>query len=160
MNILRNVRWGYSGDGMGCGPCGGFDAVELVVEKEEGKLTFVRLDCMDQYAGVTIRDHSTFDAFIFINDGDALTNDYDFDMSEFDEEERDTPNFSVVNLGLTILKQLQEIDAYDEDGLAGEYDGARAFVKDWLNKDLDKCDIPLFRWDDEEDWDDEEEEEE
>ena len=66
----------------------------------------------------------------------------------------------MVNLGLTILKQLQEIDAYDEDGLAGEYDGARAFVKDWLDKDLDKCDIPLFRWDDEEDWDDEEEEEE
>ena len=159
MNILRNVRWGYTGDGMGCGPCGGFDAVELVVEKEEGKLTFVRLDCMDQFAGVTVRDHSTFDAFVFINDGDALTNDYDFEMCEFDEEDRDSPDFSVVNLGLTLLKQLREIDAYDEDGLAGEYDGARAFVKDWLDKDLDKCDIPLFRWDDEEDWDDEEGEE-
>ena len=51
MNILRNVRWGYSGDGMACGPCCGFDAVELVVEQEEEKLTFFRLDCMDQYAG-------------------------------------------------------------------------------------------------------------
>ena len=76
MNILRNVRWGYSGDGMACGPCCGFDAVELVVEQEEEKLTFFRLDCMDQYAGVTKRDHSTFDAFIFVNDGDALGNDY------------------------------------------------------------------------------------
>ena len=58
MNILRNVRWGYTGDGMGCGPCGGFDAVELVVEREEGKLTFVRFDCMGQYAAATITEHS------------------------------------------------------------------------------------------------------
>lgn len=35
--------------------------------------------------------------------------------------------------------------------------GARAFVKEWINKDLDKYDIPLFRMDDEEDWEDEEE---
>ena len=162
MNILRNVRWGYSGDGMACGPCGGCDAVELVVEQEEDKLTFFRLDCMDQYAGVTKRDHSSFDAFVFINDGDALDNDYDFDMYEFDDENRSDPDFSVVNLGLTVLKQLREIDGYDEDGRAGEYDGARSFVKEWLNRDLDKCDIPLFRLSDEddEDWDEEEEEEE
>lgn len=159
MNILRNVRWGYTGDGMGCGPCGGFDAVEMIVEREEGKLTFVRLDCMDQFAGVTVRDHSTFDAFVFINDGDALENDYDFDMYEFaDEVNQDDQDFSVVNLGLTVLHHLRDIDEYDEDGRAGEYAGARAFVKEWLNKDLDKCDIPLFRMDDEDEEEDEDEE--
>ncbi len=153
MNILRNVRWGYTGDGIACGPCGGFDATELVVEKEEGRLTFVRLDRMDQFAAVTVRDYSTFDAFVFITDSDALDNDIDFDMYEFtDEVGRDDPDFSVINLGLTVLCHLREIDGYCENGRAAEYDGARAFVKDWLGKDLDQCDVPLFRMgDDDED---------
>ena len=151
MNILRNVRWGYTGDGMGCGPIGGCDAVELAVESEKEKLTFVRLDCMDQFAGVTIRDHSTFDRFVFITDADIMDNDYDFDMYCFEEEaSRDDPYFSVVNLGLMLLTRVRDAEGYDEDGWAGEYDGARALVKEWLNRDLDQCDIPLFKMGDDE----------
>ncbi len=158
MNILRNVRWGYTGDGMACGPVGGFDVVEMIVEKDNGKLAFIRLDCMDQYAGVTVRNHSTFDDFVFINDDDSLTNDYDFDMYEFgDEDGENDPNFSVVNLGLTVLRHLREIDTYDEDGRAAEYDGARAFVREWLDEDLDECDIPHFRLGDDEEEEEEEE---
>ncbi len=157
MNILRNVRWGYTGDGMGCGPCGGFDAVELVVEREEGKLTFVRFDCMGQYAAATITGHSTFDDFVFINDMDNLdAHDYDFDLYEYEVDE-DDPYYSVLNLGFTVLKYSYENNGRDGDGRAAEYDGARTFVKEWLDKDLDQCNIPLFCWSDEEDWDDEEE---
>lgn len=156
MNILRNVRWGYTGDGIACGPCGGSDAVELVIEKEEGKLTFVRLDCMDEFAGVTICGHSTFDAFVFTSNDDGPDYDYDFNMYEFEDEiDEDDPNFSIINLGLTVLHHLRDIDEYDEDGCPGEYGGARAYVREWLDKDLDECDIPLFKMDD----DDEEDEE-
>ena len=165
MNILRNVRWGYTGDGMGCRPVGGSIVAELIIEKEDKKLSFVRLDRMDQYVRVDIRDHSTFDSFLFENfDGGDWRNDHawDFDMYDFRNEfDQDDPFFNVINLGMQVLEESGSLYCSTDDSSYGpvEYDGARAFVKEWLNKDLDECDIPLFKADDEdEDWDEEEEE--
>ena len=161
MNILRNVRWGYSGDGMACGPCGGFDAVELVVEQEKGKLTFFRFDSMGQFAGASAFDHSTFDQFVFINDIENMEfHEYDFDLYGFEDEmDRNDPNFSVINLGFTILWYSYQNNGISGDGSAEEYDGARAFAKEWLDRDLDKCDIPLFSIPDDDDEEEDEEEE-
>lgn len=163
MNILRNVRWGYTGDGMGCGPVGGSIAAELIIEKEDKKLSFVRLDRMDQYVRVDIRDHSTFDSFFFENfDGGDWRNDnaWDFDMNDFEHEfEQDDPLLPVIKLGMLVLEESGSLYGSTDDSTYDpvEYDGARAFVKEWLHKDLDECEIPLFKADDDEDWDEEEE---
>lgn len=159
MNILRNVRWGYTGDGMACGPMGGFDAVELVIEQEDKKLIFVRLDCMGEFAGASLRDHSTFDRFVFITDVENMdAHDYDFDLNEYEDEmSSDDPYFNVLNLGFAMLWHSYENNGRDGDGRAAEYDRAREFAGEWLNKDLDKCDIPVFRIPGEDDdWDEEE----
>ena len=165
MNILQKVRWGYTGDGMGCGPVGGSIAAELIIEKDVQKLSFVRLDCMDQYVRVDIRDHSTFDSFLFENSdgGDWENNNaWEFDMYDFKNEfEQDDPLFHVINLGMLVLKESGSLYGSTDDSTYDpvEYDGARAFVREWLHKDPDECDIPLFKADDEdEDWDEEEEE--
>ena len=167
MNILRNVRWGYTGDGMGCGPVGGSIVAELIIEKEDKKLSFVRLDRMDQYVRVDIRDHSTFDSFLFENfDSGDWRNDHawDFDMYDFRNEfDQDDPFFNVINLGMQVLEESGSLYCSTDDSPYDpvEYDGARAFVKEWLHKDLDECDIPLFSaGDDDEEWDEEDEEEE
>ncbi len=164
MNILRNVRWGYTGDGMGCGPVGGSIVAELIIEKEDKKLSFVRLDRMDQYVRVDIRDHSTFDSFLFENfDGGDWRNDsaWDFDMYDFRNEfDQDDPFFNVINLGMLVLEESGSLYGSTDDSSYDpvEYDGARAFVKEWLHKDLDECDIQLFSAGDDEDWDEEDEE--
>lgn len=160
MNILRNVRWGYTGDGMGCGPVGGFDAVELVIEKEDNKLSFVRFDCMGQYAAASITAESTFDRFVFINDIEEMgDHDYDFDLEEYEDEMGpDDPNFNMLNLGFKILWYSYENNGRDGDGRAAEFDGAREFAREWLNRDLDECDIPVFRISNDEDEEDEAEE--
>lgn len=161
MNILRNVRWGYTGDGMGA--VGGSIAAELIIEKEDKKLSFVRLDRMDQYVRVDIRDHSTFDSFLFENfDGGDWRNDnaWDFDMNDFEHEfEQDDPLLPVIKLGMLVLEESGSLYGSTDDSTYDpvEYDGARAFVKEWLHKDLDECEIPLFKADDDEDWDEEEE---
>ena len=163
MNILRNARWGYTGDGMGA--IGGSIVAELIIENEGRKLSFVRLDRMDQYVRVDIRDHSTFDSFLFENfDGGDWRNDsaWDFDMTDFKNEfEQDDPLLPVIKLGMLVLEESESLYGSTGDSTYDpvEYDGARTFVKDWLNKDLDECDIPLFTTDDD-DWDDEEDEEE
>ena len=160
MNILRNVRWGYTGDGICCGPVGGELVVELVLEKEDGKLTFMRYNRMDQNVQIDISDHSTFDSFLLgYYDGWELS----FDICDFRQEfDENNPNCKVDNLALLLMEKTETLyrttscSAYDPV----EYDGARDFVREWLHKDIEECDIPIFRLEDEEFWDDEEDEEE
>ena len=162
MNILRNVRYGYTGDSMGA--VGGSIVAELIIEKEDKKLSFVRLDRMDQYVRVDIRDHSTFDSFLFENfDGGDWRNDnaWGFDMNDFKNEfEQDDPMLPVIKLGMLVLEESGSLYGLTDDSTYDpvEYDGARAFVKEWLDKDLDECDIPLFNADDDEEEEEEEEE--
>ncbi|MBR6088615.1 MAG: hypothetical protein IKP86_01685 [Anaerolineaceae bacterium] len=162
MNILRNVRWGYTGDGMACGPVGGSIVTELTIQKEDRKLSFIRLDRMDQFVRVDIRDHSTFDSFLFEDfDGGDWRNDnaWDFDMYDFRNEiGRDDPLFHVINLGMAVLEESGSLYCSTDDSPYDpvEYEGARVFVKEWLHKDLDECDLPLFKADDDEEDDKEE----
>ncbi len=158
MNKLRNVRWGYDGDGMGCGPSCGSDFVELAVENENKEIKFVFLALYEEYGRIDIRDRSTFDCFLYDKDNEYDDQTIGFEWYELEEGwNRKDPMFSVINLGLHMLKQTEEI-YHSIDGFhpAMEYDGARAYVKDWMFKDLDTCDIPLFT--NKGEWDDDEEE--
>lgn len=159
MNKLRNVRWGYDGDGMGCGPSCGSTLAELAVENEAGEIKYVFLSNYEEFGRVDIRNDSLFDKFLFDIETDCDSGTVGFEKGDLEEGwNREDPMFSVINLGLILLKQVDEI-YFSTEGFhpAMEYDGARTFVKDWLFKDLDTCDIPLFTYEPDEDWEDEEE---
>ena len=61
------------------------------------------------------------------------------------------PMYSAINLGLIMMTKASECHVPTDERGPVEYDGARVFAKQWLNKELDFCDIPLFDSEDDED---------
>ena len=173
MNILRNVRWGFVGNEMVRAPWGSDYVVELVVETSDNELTFVRVDRGDFSAMATFSKYSTFDQYLY-TEKDWDTNvsigwgssaskynygaqdetdnkSVEFEMGGLKEQGiTKHPMYSVINLGLIMMTKAHEYHIPTDERGPVEYDGARKFAKEWLNKDLDKCDIPLFEKEDEE----------
>ena len=161
MNMLLNARWGHVGDNGALPlPFDGLSILELTVKKEDGKLKFIFFTYSDDMGDLSIRDRSAFDGILYGTNLSFGKQNYWFKYDEMTNGwPREDPMFSAINLGLHMLKKVEELYcSFGSRHYAIELDGAHTFVKDWINKNLDECDIPLFisgvKTDD--DWDEKE----
>ena len=160
MHTLLNARWGYTGD-LGSFPCDGINIVELTIKTEDDKIKYIFFTHADEYGDLSIRDRSAFDGILSGSDLSFGEQNIWFHWNKLrDGWNKKDPMFSVINLGLHMLKKTEELYySFEGHHPPMEYDGAHTYVKDWHFKNLDECDIPLFTNGDKDDdgWDGEEE---
>lgn len=63
---LVNLRWGYDGGGMACGPVEGSRITEATFIDEKGDIFFVSMSRMGQYASVHVSEVSLFDLHMYL----------------------------------------------------------------------------------------------
>ena len=76
--IVRNMRWGYTGDGVACGPVEGSYVVELMVTAEDKHNYFVTCSRFTNDYRVDVTEASTFDLQMEMMDWEVDSN-YEID---------------------------------------------------------------------------------
>ncbi len=162
MEVL-GMRWGYDGGGVACGPVEGSTIVELCVTHDE-KLYFVAVSRMSEFEHIFLSDMPVFDILMHMSTF-GMNFDHEFakvqehSFEEYDYEIRDLPeelNESVFAKAIHLARLAMHkyyVEGVDEDNEAGEAD---AFIKEYLEEDLNEMDLPVISGDE----DDEEDEDE
>lgn len=63
---LINLRWGYDGGGIACGPVEGNTIAETTWIDKSGKIFFVSVSRMSEFANVYVSDTSLFDLLLYM----------------------------------------------------------------------------------------------
>lgn len=163
--MIKDMRWGYDGGGMACGPVEGSVNVEIKYLNDDRQLQFMLISNFQCFYKVQISDVSLFDLSMSAGDRDV---DFDFELglmeklskNTFDFEEGEEPdelkNSDVYNLykvGLLAVREYWDIN--DEN----EAMAAEDFIEEYTDCDVRKLEIDLddeFDEDDDDEWSDEE----
>ena len=104
--IVRNMHWGYTGDGVACGPVEGSYVVELMVTAEDKRNYFVTCSRFTDDYRVDVTESSTFDLQMEMMDWgvDSLyeieklnklcLETYDGGKQDYDSEDEDCADFT------------------------------------------------------------------
>ena len=126
-------------------PGDGIIYVELTVKTEENSLKFLFFTLHDEIGDMSIRDRSAFDGFVSRTDLSYSKQDIWLFWNKLGNGwYRENPMFRADNLSLHMLKRAPELYSAFGCRFAIEYDGAHSYADDWIFKNPDECDIPLF----------------
>ena len=104
--IVRNMHWGYTGDGVACGPVEGSYLVELMVTAEDKHNYFVTCSRFTNDYRVDVTESSTFDLQMELMDWEVDGNyeidkidklcleTYDGEKQNYDSEDEDYAGFT------------------------------------------------------------------
>lgn len=166
MKIL-GMRWGYDGGGIACGPVEGNTIVEISVTNEDRHNFFVVVSRMSEFERVFVSPIPLFDLLMSSNHYDVdseaefekvtdnALEDYSYELPEMPEEMNKSEFAKVIHLARLAMEQY-----YGSDDAASVYETAQAFIKDYIDNDLDEMDLPDIEFESGEDeYEDEDEDE-
>lgn len=143
---IKQMHWGYDGGGFGCGPIEGTTVVELCVTTEEENFFIANARCSD-YGMIYISPYPLFDLFMRANDSDVdfesengkieglSSNVYDYTLPDDYPTGIDKSVFlPVIKLSFMAMEKCYPMMDPDQAS-------ADAFVKDYLDRDLET--VPL-----------------
>ena len=167
---IRNMRWGYDGGGVACGPVDGNTVVELCVTGNDGNNYFVLAMRMTEFQKIIVSPMPLFDVIIHMNHYDVnfdnewekctsnFKEQYDYEIGDAPEEEIEKSEFArAIHV---VRAAMWDFFGNDEEGDA---EGAKEYISEYVGKNLEEIELPEFeegRDDDYEDFDEEEEDEE
>lgn len=146
---IRNVRWGYDGGGIACGPVSGSMVVEICATDKEGHNFFVVVSQMDCFQRVGVSPMPLFDILIHMMHYDVKSDDefakfksnviedYDFEIGDEPEEMLESRFAKTINLARVAMQAYLSIDGSVPEALAAE-----EFIKPYINKDIDDMELP------------------
>ena len=145
---IRGMRWGYAGDGVGCGPVEGDSLVEICLTKD-GKNYFVLNTRIDVFEHIYISEMPLFDVFKhmhyfsveFENEYEKITRnafeEYEFENGEPNEEIKSEFKKAIQLVRLAMHRYYDE--GIDEDN---EDEEAADFIAEYTDGDFDEMDLP------------------
>ena len=164
---VRNMRWGYDGGGIACGPVEGNTVVEICVTHEEHNY-FICASRMSEYMKVTVSPMPVYDLLIESKHYDVdwateydkvasvITEEYDFEISEYDKAMENSVFADALKLVCMAMKE-----AYKPEDPT--YEEAQKFIDKYVGEELSKYELINFDEifvieDDEDDYEDDDEE--
>lgn len=164
--IVRNMRWGYDGGGMACGPVEGNSVVELVITHNDA-VVFITVSRMSENENVYVAPFSLFDKLIQANNCDVdfcaeldkieniCTEFYSHEIYD-DEDFKESKLYEAINLARLAMKEYYDKGMLSEDEEQAE---CKKFIDKYIDKDATKLNIPVVEYEYDEDDEDEEDEE-
>ncbi len=158
---VRNMRWGFDGGGVACGPIEGSRYVEICVTGNDQHNYFVVVSRMMEYERIFVSTMPLFDILIHMNHADVdysaelakctanCVEEYDCVVSDTLQEELDGTDFAKVILLARVAMQ----DYYEYEDEESDSDTARDYIEPYVGKTLEDMVIPEYAMDDEEDMD-------
>lgn len=145
---IRNMRWGYDGGGVACGPVSGSSVVEVCVTDERHNY-FVIVSEMDGFQRVGVSPIPLFDILIHMMHYDVqfdeefakyesnVIEDYDFEIGDEPDEMYESKYAKVIHLARLAMQAYMELD----DG-GSETAAAEKFIEPYIGEDVDEMDLP------------------
>lgn len=146
---LLNMRWGYDGGGIACGPVEGNTLVEIMIRDEKGRFYFILDSRMAEFEQILISEYPMFDRLKHMASSYA---DFDYeydklksDVSEsFDFEVDDVPEESLSESrfykAIQLVRYAMSKAYAPEDPVEAQ---ANIFIAPFLDKDLSRVEIPM-----------------
>lgn len=156
MKIL-NMRWGYDGGGMCCGPVDGSCVAEIMVRLDNGQTRFVTVSRYEEAEKTIVTELSVFDVLMAMmsNYADfdieygkvmaAAIETYDYEIYELDEKLLKSEFLPIVRLARVALNDI-DFDTIESGKGTGE------FIAPYLDIEVSALEIPpddIVRDDDE-----------
>ena len=157
--IVKGMRWGYDGGGLGCGPIPGSHNVELMVMDEKGHLYFILDSMFECYEKVVVSPMPIFDISMemvrygvdFDHEYDKLLDhymeEYDYEVTEVPEEMSESRFAKAMQMARIAMQTALNMDHYPRP------EEAAAFIDTFLDEDLELLDLPEVTYEDDEDLD-------
>lgn len=159
---MINLRWGYDGGGMACGPVEGSTITETTWLDQNGKIFFVSVSRMSEFANVYVSDASLFDLLLYMTRDDVdmdctisqvngiASEVYELDLND-QSDYQDSENKEMIEITLIANDQYYHMD---------ESASAEEWLDDYNNGRIDLSWKSEFGFDEdeeddeiEEDWD-------
>lgn len=163
---IRNMRWGYDGGGMACGPVSGSTIVEICVTDNDGHNYFVVVSEMDGFQRTGISPMPLFDILMhmmrydvqfedeFAKYGANVIEDYDYENGDEPEEMLKSKFAKVIHLARLAMQEYMILDDSASEAVAAE-----KFIKPYVDENIDGMDLPELEDEiDEDDWEELDEE--
>ena len=153
---IRNIRWGYDGGGMACGPVSGNMLVEVCVTDKEGHIYFVIVSQMDCFQRIGVSPMPLFDILIHMMHYDVKFNeefpkyesnvieDYEFEIGDEPEEMLESRFAKAIHLARVAMQAYMSLDGSVPEALAAE-----EFIKPYIDEDIDDMGLPEIEEEDE-----------
>ena len=145
---VRNMRWGYDGGGVACGPVSGSSVVEVCVTDERHNY-FVIVSEMDGFQRVGVSPMPLFDILIHMMHYDVQFDEefakyesnvveaYDFEIGDEPDEMYESKYAKVIHLARLAMQAYTELDSGVSETMAAE-----AFIEPYIGEDVDEMDLP------------------
>ena len=160
---IRNMRWGYDGGGVACGPVSGSSVVEVCVTDENGHNFFVVVSQMDNIQRTGVSPLPLFDVLLhmmhydvsfdeeFAKYGANVIEDYDYEIGDEPEEMSASRFAKAIHLARLAMQEYFTIGEADSEAAAAE-----RFIKPYVGEDVDGMDLPELEEEiDEDEWEEE-----
>ncbi len=150
---VRNMRWGYDGGGMACGPVDGNWIVEICVTGNDKHNYFVLETRMSEFARIFVSPVPLFDIMIQSNHYDvdsmdefekAVTHsieDYDYEIGDEPEEMEESEFAKAIHLVRVAMQQFYD----NEDDEADYYQTAQDFIEPYVDEELEEMELPEIK---------------
>lgn len=163
--IIRNMRWGYDGGGVACGPVEGNTLVEVAAMDKEGHMIFVLDSKFQEFEHVYVSETPLFDLFMYMNRykadweyeyskvQEATVYDCEFTIGEDDDNNIPNEYSKLIQLARLGMKEYYE----NYNSVEATEDSAMDFAKDYIDEDIDTIELPEVKYENDDDfWEDEE----
>ena len=146
---IRNMRWGYDGGGVACGPVSGSYLVEVCVTDNEKHNCFITVSQMDGFERTTVSAVPMFDILMYMMcydvdmEGemkkytDNIIEDYDYELGDEPEEMFESNYAKVIHLARLAMQEYPALDGSVPEAVAAEQ-----FIEPYVDEDIDEMELP------------------
>ena len=159
---IRGIRYGYSGDGLACGPVEGDTIVELKV-LDDGALYFITDSRMSEFESVYVSPLSIFDILIDVTSAyvdfekeyqkvkSVSTERYSYEYGKSEDDPKSSRFAKAIHLARLAMQTYYLQTDQDDDSAIKE------FMEAYLDQDVDDIDLPELKNEFEDEFEEEEE---
>ena len=146
---VRNMRWGYDGGGVACGPVEGNTIVEICVTGDDHHNYFVLVSRMMSFERVFVSEMPLFDLLIHMNHYDvdmedemekveeSSFEDYDYEIGDEPEELATSEYAKVIHLARLAMQTYYGCDDEKTDAQT-----AKEFIAPYMDCVLEEMELP------------------
>lgn len=147
--IIRNLRWGYDGGGVACGPVEGNTVVEICVTANNLHNYFVIASRYSEFMTVLISPVPLFDVLMQMK-SDGVEMDYEWEkcmsnaIEEYDYEISDAPEemeHSEFAKAIQLVRVAMQ-NYYGNDNPETDEETAREFISSYVDVKLEEVELP------------------
>lgn len=163
---IRNLRWGYEGSGVACGPASGACLAEISFTADDERNYFVLIARVEDGDNIQISNVPLFDLQKYIACFDVdfeselekleslILEEYGYEIRYIENEEiarmEASPYYKAIHLARLAI---EEYCSFPLLSPVEEFAAAEKFIKPYLDKDLNDIELPEVVYKDEDDED-------